>query len=331
MKKVIIAVLAVSLLLSPLTAMAGNTTLYGKMRYSFASVQDDTVDGLVAADNTSLLGVKGSYGDDMKAFFHLQTGAKADDNSGTALAQRFFFAGLKSKLGKIQYGRMTNAYKMPGFKLDKFYNTAGVDATGVVSYGGATYGLSGATNGFTDNALELTSPKIADLITVHGGLYVDDSNEDDHGFTYGAKLATGAITAGVVGATNGDTVQALPGVAADQSAVRGYAKYQGKNYSLGASYENVENTATTDVNYLYVIGSYKVSDQLEAIASYGNVDDGAAKGDGFTGGLFYNIVPNTKVFALVSTASLDDSASHAEDNPTVYGIGFFHNFSMSSN
>ncbi|HJN01526.1 MAG: hypothetical protein QF907_01965 [Nitrospinota bacterium] len=54
MKKIILAVLAVSLLLSPLTAMADNTTLYGKMRYSFASVQDDTVDGLVGADNTSL-------------------------------------------------------------------------------------------------------------------------------------------------------------------------------------------------------------------------------------------------------------------------------------
>jgi hypothetical protein len=331
MKKVIIAVLAVSLLLSPLTAMAGNTTLYGKMRYSFASVQDDTVDGLVAADNTSLLGVKGSYGDDMKAFFHLQTGAKADDNSGTALAQRFFFAGLKSSLGKVQYGRMTNAYKMPGFKLDRFYNTAGVNATGVSSYGGATYGLSGATNGFTDNALEFTSPKIADLITAHGGLYVDDANTDDHGYSYGAKIATGSIMAGVVGATNGNDVATVPGVAADQSAVRGYGKYQGKGYSLGVSYENVEDTATTDVNYLYVIGSYNVSDKLEAIASYGNVDSGAAEGDGFTGGLFYSIAPNTQVFALVSAVSLDDSSSHAEDNPTVYGIGFFHNFSMSSN
>ena len=338
MGRALFATIVLSIMLSPLAALAGDTTLYGKLRYSFGSVTDSTgYDNLVGSDNTSLLGVKGKYGDDIQAFFHLQTGAFSDaDADGRALKQRFFFGGLKTAMGTVKYGRMTNAYKMPGFKLDRFYNTAGINAKGVYAAGGATYGLSGATNGFTNNALEYSSPKIAEAITVHGGLYIDDSKDegdgvsDEHGYTYGAKYSKGGITAGVVGAANEKSTVTVPGVGADQTALRGYGKFKGEGWSVGASYEMLTNADADDTNYIYAVGSYNINDAMEAVVSFGMVDSGPAEGSGYTGALFYSVAKNTKVFGLYSGAALEDGDAHSETDPSVIAVGAFHNFSLTN-
>jgi predicted porin len=87
--------------------------------------------------------------------------------------------------GKVAYGRMTNAYKFDGFKLDPFYNLSHVGADGTFSTGGASYGLSPATNGFTDNSLQYHTPAFAG-ITVNAGFYIDDSDEDNNSTGIGA-------------------------------------------------------------------------------------------------------------------------------------------------
>ena len=340
MGRALFATIVLSIMLSPLAALAGDTTLYGKLRYSFGSVTDSTgYDGaLVGSDNTSLLGVKGKYGDDIQAFFHLQAGAVSDgDASGRALKQRFFFGGLKSSVGTVKYGRMTNAYKMPGFKLDRFYNTAGINAKGTYASGGATFGLSGATNGFTDNALEYSSPKIMDAITIHVGLYADGSKEvdgaggeGDHGYTYGAKYSANGITAGVVGAQNGASASTIPGVAADETALRGYGKYKTDAFSIGASYEILSQGDADDINYIYAVGSFNLNDKTELVGSYGMVDGGAAEGSGFHGAVFYKVAKNTKLFALYGGASLEDDQAHSETSPSTIQVGAFHNFSLTN-
>jgi predicted porin len=333
MKKILVAALTASVLI-PASAMADSTTLYGNLRYSVGSVTDNNTDGLVASDNTSLLGVKGSYGDDIKAFFHLQTQANAEgqtgDKNGNAFQQRFFFGGLKGGFGTVKYGRLTNAYKMPGFKLDRFYNTAGINASGVYSAGGATYGLSGATNGFTDNSVEYTTPKLADSITLQAGIYIDDGDNDDHGTSFGVKYQKGAVMAGIVVAQNDTTTVAVPGIAADESATRLYGNYKGAGYTVGLSYETLTFATTSDINYLYVIGTYDVSAKTELIASFGSVDGGTAEGTGMTAGVYHKLLPNTKVFALYSGASLDDDINNAETDPSVVAVGVFHNFSISN-
>ena len=118
MKKLILVTAIAAACAAPMAAMS-DTTLYGQLRYSINSVNeddargDDSIDGLRGEDNVSLLGVKGAYGDDIKAFFHLQTGARADSQAsgaaGNAFDQRFYFGGLSGGFGKVAYGRMTNA------------------------------------------------------------------------------------------------------------------------------------------------------------------------------------------------------------------------------
>jgi hypothetical protein len=315
----------------PMTATAG-TELYGNLKYSINSIDEDRmggIDGLSGRDNVSLLGLKGTYGDNVKAFFHLQAGAPSDKNtSGTALNQRFYFGGLKGNFGQVAYGRMTNAYKFPGFKLDPFYNLSGINAVGKYAAGGATYGLSPATNGFTDNALQYVTPSLAGF-KITGGWYIDDSNDDNHGYTIGGAWTGSGFNAGLVYASNGETTT-LPGVAADGTATRAYGSYTGGNFVAAVSYEKVDSiiaAATEAVDYLYLTGTYKAkSINTDFKASYGSVDKGLAEGSSFVLGAFYNVTDKTQAYLTYSKADIEN----IDSKPSVVSLGAIHKFGMGT-
>ncbi|NOQ69265.1 MAG: porin [Gammaproteobacteria bacterium] len=337
MKKIILSAAIAAICAAPVAAIAADNNLYGQMRYSFNTVDDVTgsgQDGMSGNDNVSLFGLKGTAGDDggTQAFYHLQTGAPTDKNAtGSAFNQRFYFAGLKGGWGKAAYGRMTNAYKFDGFKLDPFYNLSHVSAGGSFSTGGASYGLSPATNGFTDNALQYTSPAFAG-IKVNAGLYVDDSNEDDHGTNIGASWAGAGFNVGVQLASNADTAT-IPGVSADGDAVRLHGGFKTKVFSVGLSYETVDEgtvaNADASTDYLYLVGRFNVTPKTELVATVGTVspDDGAAnaaaEGTGFQLAAFQTIVPKTQLYVSYGTASLDAAGS---EDPSVISVGAIHKF-----
>jgi hypothetical protein len=334
MKKVIYAASVLAMCVTPLSAMADSTTLYGQLRYSLNSVDEDFVggqDGLSGEDNVSLFGLKGSYGKEVKTFFHLQTGASVADGGGNpAFNQRFFFGGLESDFGKVAYGRMTNAYKFPGFKLDPFYNYSHVNADGEFAAGGATYGLSGATNGFTDNAVQYVSPSLGG-VKITGGLYLDDTNQDDHGYLAGASYDYQDLNVGFVFAIN-DVEVTIDGIASDGEAIRSYANYKfNDTWKAALSVEIVDLTLTTDAEYVYLTGTMMVpSIKMDFSASLGVVTDGPAEGAGITIGAWYDIAENTKLFSLASFADIDpDAVFGAGYQPLVISIGAQHKFSLS--
>ncbi|MCK4706112.1 MAG: porin, partial [Gammaproteobacteria bacterium] len=264
MKNKILLVAAVAVACgAPVVAMA-DANIYGQFRYSLNSADNDLGAGstLSGEDNVSLFGLKASAGDDVKAFVHLQTGAAADANGGRAFNQRFYFGGLKGGFGTVAYGRMTNAYKMPGFKLDPFYNMSHVGAGGTLAAGGATYGLSPASNGFTDNALQYTSPAMAGL-KINAGIYVDDGINDDHGSNVGVSYNVGNFNAGLQIASNATTAVTVPGVAADGDAMRFHGGYKGGKWSAGASIELVDESATITNTYTYLTGSINFTDKTK--------------------------------------------------------------------
>jgi len=345
MKNIILSAAIAAICAAPAVATAADHNLYGQLRYSFNSVDDvnplagTNNDGLSGADNVSLFGLKGSVGDDdLKAFYHLQTGAPSDNNAnttekgnkeaGNAFNQRFFFAGLQGAFGKVAYGRMTNAYKFDGFKLDPFYNMSHVGAGGTFKTGGASYGLSNATNGFTDNALQYSSPAF-NGIKVNAGVYIDDSNEDDHGTSIGAKWSGNGINVGIQFASNDTTAATMPGIVADGDALRIHGGYKAKNWSAGLSYETVDTDANAEADYLYLVGRYNVSNKTELIAAIGSVDpdtnssQAGAEGTGFQLGVFQTVVPKTQLYVTYGQASLD--ATGAED-PSVISVGAIHKF-----
>ena len=334
MKKLILVTAIAAACAAPMAVMSdSDTTLYGQLRYSINSVNEDGVgkdrDGLSGEDNVSLFGVKGSYGEDIKAFFHLQTGAPADaDKDGTAFKQRFYFGGLSGGFGKAAYGRMTNAYKFPGFKLDPFYNWSHINAGGVFASGGATYGLSPATNGFTDNALQYTSPSLGGFKLL-GGVYIDDSNEDDAGYTLGGVYTGDAFNVGVAYGANGKTAQTLPGIATDEDALRVYGGYNGDRWSIAASYEKVNIVDPTlvdplnveKVDYLYVPAQWKATDKVRLALAPGWVSKGSAEGWGLTGGVFWTVAKHADLVLSGSYADRKDGAA-----PYTVTLGAIHKF-----
>lgn len=348
MKKILISAAIAAICAAPAAAIAADNNLYGQMRYSFNSVDDknNNKDGLSGDDNVSLFGLKGSAGDDdLKAFYHLQTGAPTDNNKGTdnkpnAFNQRFYFAGIKGGFGKAAYGRMTNAYKFDGFKLDPFYNLSHVNAAGSFATGGASYGLSPATNGFTDNSLQYTSPAFSG-ITVNAGVYIDDTNEDNQSTGIGASWKGKGINAGIQFIQNSNdgsvnTNQVISGVYIDGSAMRVHGGYKADKFSVGLSYETVDegtagNTGAS-TNYMYLVGRFNVTPKTELVATVGTVDPDAgaanadAEGTGFQLAAFQTIVPKTQMYISYGSASLDTTNPAKQEDPSVISIGAIHKF-----
>ena len=329
-KKILMAAAVAVACGAPVAAMA-DANIYGQFRYSLNSADADDGAGssLSGEDNVSLFGLKASSeGDGTKAFVHLQTGANADAAGGTAFAQRFYFGGLKGGFGTVAYGRMSTAYKMVGFKMDPFYNLSHVGANGQLSKSLATYGLSGANNGFTDNAIQYTSPTMSGL-KINVGLYVDDGVNDDHGTAAGVSYSANGITAGVqmISADKTATVAAL---CADCDAVRIHGGYKTDAWSADLSLETVDVNATDDKSYMFLVGKYNVSKATQLVMTVGTVDDdkdGADEGTGFTLGAFQTIAPKTQVYASYSSASLDNiTTADSGADPTIFSVGAIHKF-----
>lgn len=348
MKKIILTAAIAAICAAPAAAVAADNNLYGQLRYSFNSVSDvdgSGQDGMSGNDNVSLFGLKGTVGDgDTKAFYHLQTGAPADSNSKTgqtasttAFNQRFYFAGLKGGWGKAAYGRMTNAYKFDGFKLDPYYNLSHVNAVGVFATGGASYGLSPATNGFTDNSLQYHSPAFAG-ITVNAGLYVDDTNEDNNSYGLGATWKGKGPYVGLqyIQNSNDGSVNAnkvIPGVYIDGAAMRVHGGFKAKSWSAGLSYEQVDEGTVADLdastNYMYLVGRFNATPKTELVLTVGTVDPDAgaanagAKGTGYQLGVFQTVVPKTQMYLTYGAADID---TDGYEDPSVISVGAIHKF-----
>ena len=330
MKKTLLS-LAVAASCIPVVAMA-DATIYGQFRYSINSIDNDDGAGsdLSGEDNVSLFGLKASAkGDSVTAFAHLQTGASAEGTDGEAFNQRFYFGGLKGDFGTVAYGRMSTSYKMVGFKMDPFYNLSHVGVDGKTSKQLATYGLSSANNGFTDNAIQYTSPSMSGL-KVNVGVYVDDTAGDDHGTGVGVAYKAKDFNVGVQFISN-DKTATVAKLTADGDAVRIHGGYKADAWSVDASYEKVDvNPAGDEKGYLFLVGKYNVSKETQLAMTIGTVDDNvnnADEGTGFTLGAFQTVAPKTQVYASYSSASLDNTGgADTGADPSVFSLGAIHKF-----
>jgi len=336
MKKKILSLLCLVMVWAlPSTLQAEETkpsvTVYGNLRYSFNYVDEDGLPGGIerwrGTDNVSRFGIKGSYGnEDVKAFVHLQVGAPSDWDAGSdGFNQRFFFGGFQGGFGKVTYGRMTNAYKFPGYALDPFYDLSRINSGGRFAGGGASYGLSPATNGFTDNSLQYVTPDLSGFKLL-GGIAFDDSNDDNElAYLAGGSYTTGGFTLGGVYADNPTNVGVYPGIGVDGEAIRAYATYKTDGWKVGASYENVSNGM--DVSYYYLTGTAMLKEaKTDLSLSLGMVDDGASEGMGITGGVFHHLLDNAQVYAMASYADLESDYA-----PYVLSVGAIYNFSYTAN
>jgi hypothetical protein len=318
-KAILQNLLVMSAAMLPLTTYAGSNTLYGDFRYSFNNIDTGADSTFSGENNASRIGLKGTLGeaDGITAFYHLQVGANID-GAGDAFTQRFFFAGIKGDFGKLVYGRTSTPFKMAGLKVDPFYDTSAG-----AGLGGATYGLSGLTNGWTDNSLAFSTPKFG-AFSANAGIYFDDSNADEHDANIGVAYAKDAFSAGIqyinIGST-GVIAKSSP----DSSAIRVHAKYSKDAWTFAGSIESIDPAAGKKQQYIYLSTTYQATKKLKVAGSFGKVDDvsATANGDGVNLGLFYQLLKKTNIYLVYSNVSIDGGS----DRDTL-AIGVSHKFAF---
>lgn len=298
--------------------------LYGDVRYSVNSIDDAGVDNTSFDSNAPRVGLKGEYkleGSNV-AFYHIQLGynneATADATENT-ISRRFGFVGLGGDWGKTLFGTASSPYKMAGLKLDPFYDTSAGEG-----FGGHNYGLSGFTSGFFDNVVAYITPKFGGGLQANFVAVMDDSVDDEHSYNPGISWSNGAFGANV------QLLQVNSATPAnEQSATRVALTYKSGAILAGLSVENVDKDTAGDTDYMYLTGSYNVSDKTKVSLSYGTVDlnnsgAGGTAGDGFTVGLFHNLHKKTQLYTLYSSVSGDDVA----DDRDAISFGISQKFSI---
>lgn len=299
-------------------SLAESHSFYGDFRYSLNDVdhisRDQTSD-----NNSSHLGAKGSFNlsADFSLFYHLETGVNIDEEADT-LTQRFYFAGIQGSMGKLIYGRTSTQYKVPGFKIDPFYNTSAG-----LGFGGATYGLSGLTNGWTDKSLTYSSPSYGHF-SFNAALYIDDSHAGKHDTNVGFTYAKDNLVAGLQALRVNDSAIVAKSTA-DSLATRAHLKYTVGLWVLGASYENIDINSASDQQYLYLSSIYQYSKKLKFAGSFGKVDkvSNSLNGTGIYIGAFYQLFQKTNISLLYSRVDLDN----ASDRDT-FSLGLSQKFNF---
>lgn len=310
-----------SCLYLPFTAMADSNTLYGDFRYSINQIDDDAGSQFSGENNSSIIGLKGEYGEDgLKAFYNFQTGVNIDGD-GDTFTKRFYYAGIEGSFGKVIYGRGTSTYKKPGLMMDKFYDTAAG-----LSFGGATYGLSKFNNGWTDNSLMYYSPKMNGF-TASAGVYIDDTDANEHDTTFGLVYADDAFDIGVQYMNVGDSA-VIAKSSPDTQAFRIHSTYKNGPWTLSGSYENIEVNNSGDQQYIYLLASYQMSKKLKLQGGFGSVQDASPDkdGNGIHLGAFYQLLKKTSVYMVFSTVGFDKSG---KDDRNVFSLGVSHKFAFS--
>lgn len=314
-------VLAVALSSLPPAAWTQEVTteLYGEFRYSYNRADGGDDSHWASANNASRLGVRGTISErSLTGFVDLQVNVGIDDPD--AFARRYYLAGVRGPFGSITIGRHSTAYKLAGVRLDPFFDYStvsplgGVPSTGL--FAGSTFGQSNLTNSFTDRAISYVTPAVAG-ITANAALYLDP--ESDHDYAAGVGYLARGFDVGVQyyqadGADNWNVLAAPSGIV--DNALRGHVGYSRPGrWSLGALAERLESEAGPSQDYYWASGTVSPVRRLMLAAAMGHVSDSGAlqpvTGNGFHGGVFYDLLPGARVHALYSLVDVDDGPSRS--------------------
>lgn len=304
--------------------------LYGNFRYALNGARAQGESHWTGVNNASRVGVRGALArDDWELFYHLETGAHVDAQ-GAALSPRFYMGGIRGPLGELTVGRHSPAYKMPFLQVDPFYDMSTLSAAAQVPvegvFAGASYGSSALANGWANRAAVYTTPEHHGF-TGSAALYLDPDGR--HDYAGGLSYAAGELQAGFryhEHRSEGRNWTQAEGV---DRAFRGHVLFGEEEWSVGFTAERVELVLDDAQHFVYASGTLRPTDASRVSLAFGSVGSAAALGSmppgvGIHGGAFYELVEGGEIFALASTASLDDV-----ENSHVASLGLTVDFGWS--
>jgi len=336
-KKLIAVAVATGLALPVITAQAVEVAgkkleVYGKMHLSIDSSDTDglvTTDGLSVSSNSSRLGFKGELpAGDLKVVYQIESEVSFDA-TGSNLAGRNTFAGLKGDFGKVIVGNHDTPFKTVASKWGVFGDSV-AERRSIL---GAGYSKGNQLNERAKNAImyEMKTKTInfqamyaVDPETATDGK-VDNSKNNVT--SVGVRYKAGAVWLGAA-------YESWQGHSkmVDGDALRVGAKYKVGSAQFGLFYESINSDTVNEWkrDAIGINAKFKISKKTDIRAQYLSVDD--AEGSPDTGatklglGIFHKLDKKAQVYVAYATTDNDANAKfqavdggHGDEVKTVNG------------
>ncbi len=353
-KNIIIATTIAGILLPANSAFAAKVLndkleIYGKVHLSIdSSDRDDpsiTNDGIGISSNSSRLGFKGQLpAGDFKFIYQVESEIRFDEgSSGSTLAGRNTYAGLKGGFGQIILGQYDTPFKTVASKWGLFGDSVG-ERRAIL---GASYSDGNQLNERAKNAIMYTYKTRTLRLDM---MYANDpekgtsgatDNTDKNMFGIGLRYKSGPLWLGV--ATESWEGQSKAG---NVDALRVAAKYKFGMAQIGAFYETIDsdNKAQWKRDATGLNAKFKISKKTDIRAQYLVVDD--ADGTTDTGatkislGIFHKLDNKAQVYIAYGSTDNDANAKfqavdggHGDEvktanggNPTALSLGLIYKF-----
>jgi predicted porin len=297
-KKLLATAVGAALAASPLVATQAKVKVQGRIKVELVRVNFDSKDNITEqGDNNgdSRLVFNGSedLGNGLKAIGRLAF--QYDPSDGADQKNRDQWAGLKGGFGTFKIGRLPGTYKM--------YGGVGWDpytATFLQSRrnGGMSGNSFGGHNGFNNDMIEYTTPKLGGL-TLQGQYLADDTKGTDGSYMVGGKWKGGPV----------ELVAATAHLESSGSESMDNSKFGARFKSGGLAafilYEDVDDGGPINPN--------------------GNNIATAGKGTFLNGGAAYKF-GNNEIAGTVGSFDADGDASNVDH----FALGLTHFFSKKS-
>ncbi len=333
MNKSLIA-LAVAGVCASSVAMA-EMSIYGQANVSYDVIDNDNNrDSHGVGSNASRIGFKGSedLGGGLSAIWQIENqiaigaglGGTENPGSGTAVAFRDTFAGLKSDTaGTVRLGRFDTPYKLATRGMDMFHNTIAdnrslmglghdVRASNSVGFNSLNYsGFSAAASYFGDQggtAPGFNTPTVGtlnSLFNTNEGMSVAGMYNAG---PYSATVAYQSISNGL----------ALNNLSTDAWKIAG--GYAVDAFAINGVYEKISNrNASGSSRGWYLSGKYNVTSTDALKLAYTDIDNevGGASNTGakqYSVGYDHKMTAHTTLYALYTKLDVDSNG--------LYGLGW---------
>jgi predicted porin len=323
MKKSILAIAVVAASVAAPAAMAA-PTVYGNIH--LAIIDQDTVENLDMASQTSAIGVKGSedLGDGLKAIYKAewQFDPAGDNTTGASggLKSRDQFVGLKGGMGTVKFGTMSTNYKQKGGKVDSLYRTP-VEGRGLIHTQSNLHNGKDINRGRMENGVSYTSPKMGGI-----SLVVNTTVSGAEEETIGAGLRWSNKSIMVYA----DWIDQQPSTAGSvqtpidtESAMKVGGKFKTKAFHIGGQFEAAEDV--TGFDYIHVNGGFNFNKNNSVEVTVGqatHIDNGDRDTESFAIAYNHKLSKMTNVYVAYGDVSDDVviAADSKEDNALAFGI-----------
>jgi len=353
MKKNLIAVTTATCILLPTASVNAAKILdekleiYGKVHLSIDSSDTDglvTNDGFGVSSNSSRIGFKGELpAGSMKFIYQVESEIRFDEgSSGSSLAGRNTFAGLKGGFGKIIVGQYDTPFKTVASKWGIFGDSVGERR----SILGASYLKGNQLNERAKNSVMYTYK--TDALTFDAMYAVDpetssgsQDNNDKNVTSLSLRYKSGPLWIGLASESwEGHSSMA------DGDALRLGAKYKLGIVQVGAFYESIDSdtVAQWKRDATGLNAKFNVNKSTDIRVQYlmvddadGTIDTGATKA---SLGLFHKLDKKAQVYIAYGSTNNDANAKfqavdggHGDEvktvtggNPSAISLGLIYKF-----